>query len=69
MTDEELKKLAQEYNEGLKQVEEVKAEYNKKFENLNEEEFKKAFLKQLEEVASSAQNHNVKIKPVTKNKQ
>ena len=60
MTDEELKALAEEYQQGLKQVEEVKREYNEKFENLSEEEFKREFLKQLETVLEDAKNHPIK---------
>ena len=60
MTEEELKKLAEEYNEGLKQVEEVKQEYNERFENLTEEEWEKEFEKQLNEVLEDAKKHPVK---------
>lgn len=50
MTDEELKKLAEEYQQGLKEVEQVKREYNERFENLSKEEFAKKFSKQLDDV-------------------
>ncbi len=50
MTDEELKKLAEEYQQGLKEVEQVKREYNERFENLSKEEFAKEFSKQLDDV-------------------
>lgn len=66
MTDEELKKLAEEYRQGLKEVEEVKQEYNEKFENLSEEEFSDEFSKQLDEVLADAKNHSVKIERVKK---
>ena len=38
MTEEELKKLSEEYQQGLDLVEQVKREYSEKFENLTEEE-------------------------------
>ena len=56
MNDEELKKLAEEYQQGLREVEQVKKEYNKKFENLSEEEFSEKFLKQLNEVLEDIKN-------------
>ena len=60
MTDEELRKLAEEYQQGLKQVEEVKREYNERFENLSKEEFEIEFEKQLNEVLEDAKKHPVK---------
>lgn len=60
MTDEELRKIAEEYQHGLKQVEEVKREYNERFENLSEEEFEIEFEKQLNEVLEDAKKHPVK---------
>ena len=63
-TDEELKKLAEEYEHGLREVEEVKREYNERFENLSEEEFAEEFSKQLEEVLEDAKNHPVKIEKI-----
>ena len=66
MTEEELKKLAEEYEQGLRQVEEVKKEYNERFENLSEEEFEKEFEKQLNEVLEDAKKHPVKIEKIKK---
>ena len=66
MTEEEFKKLVQEYQEGLKQVEEAKREHSEKYENLSEEEFKKAFEKELEEILEDVRKHPVKTKFVKK---
>ena len=66
MTDEDLKKLAEEYQQGLKQVEEIKKEYNERFENLSEEEFEKEFENQLNEVLEDAKKHPVKIERINK---
>ena len=66
MTDEELNKLAEEYRQGLSGVEEVKKEYNAKFENLSEEEFDREFSKQLDAVLEDAKNHPVKTKQIKK---
>ena len=66
MTDEELKKIAEEYQQGLKQVEETKREYNERFENLTEEEFEIEFENQLNEVLEDAKKHPVKIERIKK---
>ena len=66
MTDEELKRIAEEYQQGLKQVEQVKKEYNERFENLSEEQFNDEFLKQLNEVLEDAKKHPVNIKLIKK---
>ena len=60
MTKDELKKLAEEYNQGLQEVEEVKQEYNEKFENLSETEFFDEYSKQLDEVLEDAKKHSLK---------
>ena len=57
MTEEELKKLAEEYQQGLDLVEQVKREYNEKFENLTEEEFEKEFEKQLNDILEDIKKH------------
>ena len=64
MTDEEFKKLVKEYQEGLNQVEEVKKEYNEKYENLSEEEFINEFSNQLNEVLEDAKKNAVKKQEV-----
>jgi len=64
MTDEEFKKIAEEYEQGLREVEQVKKEYNERFENLSEEEFEKEFSKQLDEVLEDAKKHPVKIERI-----
>ena len=66
MTEEELKKLAKEFQKGLQEVEEVKEEYNQKFENLSQEEFYEAFENQLKEVLEDAKKSGVKINKVKK---
>lgn len=66
MTDEELKKLAEEYKRGLLQVEQVKNEYNEKYENLSEEEFAEQFSRQLDEVLADAKSHPIKTEKVKK---
>jgi 2-oxoglutarate dehydrogenase complex dehydrogenase (E1) component-like enzyme len=66
MTEEELKKLAEEYQQGLREVEQVKREYNEKFENLSEEEFEKEFSNQLDEILEDAKKHPVKIERIKK---
>lgn len=66
MTDEELKKLAEEYQEGLRQVEEVQDEWNSRFEGLNEEEFEKELEKQLQEMLEDAKNDPIKIETIKK---
>ena len=60
MTDEELKKLAEEYQQGLKEVEQVKREYNERFENLSKEEFAKKFSKQLDDVLEDIKKTPIK---------
>lgn len=60
MTDEEFKKIVEEYQHGLETVEQVKKEYNERFENLSEEEFYIEFSKQLDEVLEDVKKHPVK---------
>lgn len=67
MTEEELKKLAQEYQQGLDEVEEARREYSERFENLNEEEFKEEFEKCLNEILEDVKKHPIKTKTI-KNK-
>lgn len=66
MTQEELKKLAKEYQKGLDEVEEVRREFNERFENLNAEEFEVEFSKYLDEILEDAKKHPVKTKKVKK---
>ncbi len=50
MTEEELKKLAKEYQDGLDEVEEVRREFNERFVNLSEAEFVEEYSKYLAEL-------------------
>lgn len=60
MTEEELKKLAKEYQDGLDEVEEVRKEFNERFENLTEEEFEKEFSKMLDEILQDLEHEKTR---------
>lgn len=66
MTEDELKKLAEEYKQGLQEVEEVKQKYNEKFENLSETEFYEEYSKQLDEVLEDAKKNPIKVEKIKK---
>ena len=62
MTDEELKKLAEEYRQGLLQVDEVKEE-NEMLSTLDEDECARLLAKQLQDALDDAAKHPVNIQP------
>lgn len=66
MTDEELKKLAEEYQNGLDEIEEIRQEQARRFEGLTQEEFEKELEKQLEEMLEDVRKHPIKRKVVKK---
>jgi len=67
MTEEELKKLAEEYQHGLERVERVRQECSVRFEGLTQKEFEIELKKQLEEMLEDAKKDPINIKPVKKN--
>lgn len=64
MTQEELEKLAKEYQDGLDRVEKVREEFNARFENLTAEEFEREYAIYLAEMLEDIIEHPVKIKTV-----
>ena len=59
MTEEELKKLAKEYQDGLDEIEQIRQEQARRFEGLTEEEFEKELEKQLEEMLEDARRNPI----------
>lgn len=68
MTEEELKRLAKEYQDGLDEIEQIRQEESRRYEGLTEEEFEVALEKHLEEMLEDAKNHPIKTNFVKKDK-
>ncbi len=68
MTDEEYKKLLEEYQNGLDYVQEVKDRYNKKYENLIKEDFVDVTLEDYKNAELDALKNNVQVKTIKKGK-
>lgn len=66
MTDEELKKLAKEYQDGLDEVEKIREEMSTRFEGLTQEEFEIELEKQLQEMLEDMRLNPIKTNFVKK---
>ena len=67
MTEEELRKLAQEFQEGLDMVKEIRKETNQKYDNLNKDEFFEEFSEQLDNISEDLKSNSINIKYLPNN--